>query len=122
MATKSEFEVRKTQIENSIRDVDLEILECKLQVKQNHLEAAKIDIETSQEVVRKAQLGLKAAKVTNDIQEQKLQQLEDNLQFENAMTLLNQEMLLIKGKSALLALEQAQAQLESNAELFEIGG
>ena len=119
--SKGQFEIRTAQIEGEIRGVELEILECKLEVKRNHLEAAKIDVETSREAVRKAQLSLKQAQVSNDIQEEKLRQLEDQLKFETAMTLYNQEMMMIQGKSALLALEKAKQEFDENNALFEIG-
>lgn len=120
MATKFEYEYRKEQIEQQIRDIDLSILEVKKDIKANDLEAVKWDLEKSREGIRRSRLGYEQAKVSNDIAEEKLTQLQDQLEFERAMTGVNRESLLTAGKSALLGLEEAQQQLEENSALFEL--
>lgn len=118
--TKGEFELQKETIEQDIRGIDISILEVKRDIKSNNLEAAKWDLETSKEGIRKAKLGYESAKTGNDIAEEKLNQLQDQLAFEKAMVIINRNSLAVQGKTALLALQQAQAELEDNSALFEI--
>lgn len=118
--TKHEFEINKEGIEQQIRQTDISILEVKQQIKEQNLEAVQWDLETAKEGVRKSKLGYESAKVGNDISEQKLTQLEDQLAYEKAMVFLNKQSLLVQGKTALLALQQAQTELENNSELFEL--
>lgn len=118
--TKHEFEIQKETIEQSIRQTDISILEVKQQIKEQNLEATQWDLETAREGVRKSKLGYESAKVGNDISEQKLTQLEDQLAFEKAMVVINRNSLAVQGQSALLALQQAQTELENNSQLFEL--
>lgn len=118
--TKFEYEFQKETIEQSIRQTDISILEVKQQIKEQNLEAANWDLETAKEGVRKSKLGYESAKLGNDITEQKKQQLEDQLAYEKAMVVINRNSLAVQGKTALLALQQAQAELEDNSALFEI--
>lgn len=119
---QSEFEIRKEEISGSIRAIDIEILEAKKRIRENRLEAVRIDIETSREGVTKSRLALKSAQIENALSEQQIQQLDDNLKYERAMTLMNQRMLHLRGKSALLELQRASAEFEGNQGLFEIMG
>lgn len=118
--TKHEFEIAKEGIESEIRGYQIEVLEIKRDIAANQVEAVGWDREKSSEDIRKSRLGYEQAKLGNDISEQKKSQLEDNLDYEKAMTLLNRESLMVQGKSALLGLQQAQADLEQNSELFEL--
>ncbi|MFB2920215.1 MULTISPECIES: hypothetical protein [Aerosakkonema] len=118
--TKFEYEYQKESIEQDIRGLDISILEVKRDIKSNQLEAATWDLETSKEGIRKAKLGYESARTANDITEQKNEQLQDQLSYERAMKLLNKQSLLTAGQSALLALQQAQKDLEDNASLFEL--
>ena len=118
--TKFEYEYQKESIEQDIRGLDISTLEVKRDIKSNQLEAATWDLETSKEGIRKAKLGYESARTTNDIADQKNEQLQDQLSYERAMTLLNKQSLLTAGQSALLSLQQAQKDLENNASLFEL--
>lgn len=118
--TKFEYEFSKESIEQEIRGYDIAILEVKREIKANNLEAVNWDLETSREGIRKAKLGYDQAKISNDISEEKLSQLQDQLEYERAMTGVNRESLLTAGKSALIALQEAQQQLEENTSLFEL--
>lgn len=118
--SKHQFEIAKETIESETRGYQLQVLEIKRDIAIKQVSAAEWDSEKSTEDIRKARLGFEQAKLGNDITEQKKTQLEDSLKYEKAMTLLNRENLLTQGKSALLGLQQAQAELEQNSELFEL--
>lgn len=118
--TKHEFETAKEGIEAEIRGYQIEVLEIKRDFAANQVTAAEWDREKSLEDIRKSRLGYEIAKLGNDVTEQKKLQSEDNLEFEKAMTLLNRENLQVAGQSALLALQQSQADLEQKSELFEL--
>ena len=118
--TKFQFEYQSEEISQEIRGLKLEQLLCDKSIETNKLEAKKIDVDTSKEGVRKSQIALDSAQVSNSISEEKLLQSKDQLQFERAMTGVNREMLFIQGKEAVLALEQAKIQFEENTKLVEL--
>lgn len=118
--TKHEFEIQKENIEQEIRGLEIEKLELARTIKENEVEAKKFDVDKSREDIKKSRLNYEAAATSNQISEQKLEQLKDGLEFEKALTIINRESLGIQGKTALLALQQAQADLEQNSELFEL--
>lgn len=118
--TKASYEIKKEIIEQEMRGLDIDILEVKREIKEQNLEAVRWDLETAKEGVRKSKIAYESARTSNDIAEQKLNQLNDALEFERAMTILNQQNLMVQGQSALLSLQQAQAELEANKALFEL--
>ena len=118
--TKFEYEFQKESIEQEIRGLEIEILQLKRSAKEEDKKAADWDLEKAKEGVRRAKLGYEQLKLSNDIDDQKKTQLEDQLEYEKAMTLVNKESLLTAGRTALIALQQAQEELENNGALFEL--
>ncbi|MFB2838530.1 hypothetical protein [Floridanema evergladense] len=118
--TKFQYEYQAEEISQEIRGLKIEQLLLDKTIEENKLEAKRWDVETSKEGIRKAKLGYEQAVVTNDISEEKLIQSKDLLNFERGMTGVNREQLLIAGKSAILALQEAQVQFEENTKLFEL--
>ncbi len=118
--TKFQYEYKAEEISQEIRGLKIEQLLLEKQIAENKVEAKRWDVETSKEGIRKSQIGYEQAKVNNDISEEKLLQSKDQLEFERAMTGVNREQLFVAGKSAILALQEAQIQFEENTKLFEL--
>lgn len=118
--TKFQYEYKAEEISQEIRGLKIEQLLLEKQIEENKVEAKRWDVETSKEGIRKSQIGYEQAKVNNDISEEKLLQSKDQLEFERAMTGVNREQLFVAGKSAILALQEAQIQFEENTKLFEL--
>ncbi|MFB2838923.1 hypothetical protein [Floridanema evergladense] len=118
--TAFEFEYQTEVIEQRIRGLKYEQTLCDEQIETNKLEAKKIDVEASKELIRRAKLQLDKAKLDNDILEQKVIQTTDNLSYEKAMTLINRESLMVQGKDAVLKLQQAKIDFENNNKLFQL--
>lgn len=118
--TAFEFEYQTEVVEQRIRDLKYEQTLCNEQIETNKLEAKKIDVEASKELIRRAKLQLDKAKLDNDILEQKVIQTTDNLSFEKAMTLINRESLMVQSKDAVFKLQQAKIDFENNNKLFQL--
>jgi hypothetical protein len=118
--TAFEFDYQTEVVQQRIRGLKYEQTLCDEQIETNKLEAKKIDVEASKELITKSKLALESAKISNQIGEQKLLQLKDGLKFEKAMTLVNRETLLVQGKDAVLKLQQAKLDFENNNKLFEL--
>ncbi|MBE9224876.1 hypothetical protein IQ264_05270 [Phormidium sp. LEGE 05292] len=118
--TAFEFEYQTEVVSQRIRGLKYEQTLCDEQIETNKLEAKKIDVEASKELIRRAKLQLDKAKLDNDILEQKVIQTTDNLSYEKAMTLINRESLLVQGKDAVLKLQQAKIDFENNNKLFQL--
>lgn len=118
--TKFQYEYKAEEISQEIRGLKIEQLLLEKQIEENKVEAKRWDVETSKEGIRKSQIGYEQAKVNNDISEEKFLQSKDQLEFERAMTGVNREQLFVAGKSAILALQEAQIQFEENTKLFEL--
>lgn len=118
--TAFEFEYQTEVVLQRIRGLKYEQTLCDEKIETNKLEAKKIDVEASKELIIRSKLQLDKAKLDNDILEQKLIQTQDNLSYEKAMTLINRESLLIQGKDAVLKLQQAKIDFENNNKLFQL--
>jgi hypothetical protein len=118
--TAFEFEYQGEVVQQRIRGLKYAQLECDEKIETNKLEAKKIDVEASKELITKSKLALDSAKTSNQIAEQKLMQLTDGLKFEKAMTLVNRETLMVQGKDAVLKLQQAKIDFENNNKLFQL--
>lgn len=118
--TKHQYEMQKETIEQEIRGIDIDILNNKKIIKQNEFKASQWDVKKSEETIRKAQLGYEIAKVSNDIQDEKLTQLKDQHSFERFATGVNRKQLAVNAETMLLQLAESQQTLKEAKELFQL--
>lgn len=118
--TKHQYEMQKETLEQEIRGIDIDILKNKKTIKLNEFKASEWDVKKSEETIRKAKLGYEIAKVSNDIQDEKLKQLKDQHSFEKFATGVNQKMLAVSAETMLLQLAESQQTLKEAKELFQL--
>lgn len=134
MVTKHEFEVLKEQKQSKLRDLDLDIMDNQISAKEFDVlsskewinqsrfklgeEQVKTEIAESKITLQEAKLGQSYAQI--GIENQKLIQLKDGLEFETKMTEINREGLMVNAGRAALQLHQAKIELAQERELFQL--
>lgn len=117
---KHEYERQKELRQHTLNRLDIEILDNKIGAKRHNVETSRVQVDIAKEGTTSAQISLEQAKLGNELSREKLTQVGDNLKYEKAMTGVNRERLMIQGKQALLALEEAKQELAASQDLTKL--